>query len=489
MASEPKVPEADPLDEICRIFERLRTAVWIFDFDLCRVVWANAAALDVWGAETVVDLRARELSEDMSASVRTRLDQFRSDFVDPAVSGREVWTLYPNGKPRTLDVEFRGHVLPDGRLAMLCEGTEVRPTEPETLRSVQALLHMPVGIALFSASGEPLYLNPSARGAQDDLHCRLVDRFCDAAEGARFFAALALDGTSRTVARMHTVQGERWQEITASRCNDSATGEEAYLVSAIDVTELKEAEQRAEAADIAKSEFLATMSHELRTPLNAVIGFADFIMSGPYTGDTPDKVVEYVGDIHDSGVHLLQVINDILDLAKIETGEMPFVLEKVEIADTFDQLDRLLKLEAQKAGIRLSICAGEDDLSVLADALRFRQVMMNLLSNAIKFTEPGGSIVLQAIRQGDEVVASVRDTGIGMTPEVLEECLLPFRQADNSTARQFGGTGLGLPLSKSLLEHQGGTLDIRSEAGAGTEVIVSLPVYPAVSTLATGVNG
>ena len=486
MLSVSTVSTTDPVSESCEIFERLLTAVWIFDFDLCRVIWANTAALEVWGADSLDDLRERELSGDMSSGVRMRLDQYRVDLADLSVNVNEVWTLYPKGQPRTLDVGFRGIILSDGRLAMLCEGTTKRPGEPDSLRSVQALLHTPVKITLFSADGEPLYLNPAARGALKKMHLDLVDRFCDQKEGGRFLTALKQGPTARTVARIHTVNGTRWHEINASRCSDSVTGEEAYLVSEFDVTELKEAEQRAEAADVAKSEFLANMSHELRTPLNAIIGFADFIGSGPHATEVPEQVLEYVGDIHQSGLHLLRVINDILDLAKIETGEMAFRSEEVRLAETFDVLERLLAIEAQKGSIQLSLASVAQDLSITADALRFRQVMVNLMSNAIKFTDAGGTVTLEAARRSGGVAITVRDTGIGMAAEEVEDCMRPFRQADNSTARRFGGTGLGLPLSKSMVEHQGGTLRIFSEPGIGTEVVVTLPLYQAMAAPGSG---
>lgn len=475
----PSPPDSLAPDGFRQISAKLRTAIWIFDFDHYRVAWANEAALQVWDAASADELYTRDLLADMTPSVRKRLDQYRTDFADSERQFSEIWTLYPKGRPCTLNVNFRGFTLTDGRLAMLCEGTAEQTREPETLRSAQALLHTPVRISLFSEQGEPLYLNPAARGARTDQDTGFTERFCLRHQAEAFLETLQQQQTNKTVARVKTTDGMRWHEISACRCRDSVTGEEAFLVSELDVTELKEAEERAEAADVAKSEFLANMSHELRTPLNAIIGFSDFIMSGPHAAAVPEKVLEYIGDIHDSGDHLLKIVNDLLDLARVETGEMPFYPDRVEVSDTLDMLERLLGMQAVKKNVQLVVAAPEDGLAITADMVRLKQIMVNLLSNAIKFTEPGGSVFLDATRNDDTVAISVRDTGIGMSPEGIEEALKPFRQVDNSTARRFEGTGLGLPLSKSLTEHQGGSLQIRSRLEEGTEVTVFLPIHEA----------
>ena len=479
MSSSPASLESAWESEFFRISESLLTAIWVFDFDHTRVVWANAAARKVWNADSMAALAARDLSEDMSSSVRTRLRQYQTDLADPARSFGEVWTLYPQGRPQTMNVRFSGHTLPDGRLAMLCEGSVDQSREPETLRSAQALLHTPVKISLFSTRGETLYLNPAARSARSDATVGLVERFCSRIEGEEFLSELEHNRTRKTVARVRAAGGVRWHEINASLCLDSVTGEEAILVSEIDVTDLKEAEQRAETADTAKSEFLANMSHELRTPLNAIIGFSDFITSPSFGDPVPPRIHDYVQDIHNSGQHLLGIINDILDLAKVETGEMPFFLEEVRVSEIFEILERLMAVEAANAEIAFVVAPVDEALSITADALRFRQILMNLLSNAIKFTAAGGSVSMTAATDGDGVALTVCDTGIGMDRMQIQESLKPFRQVDNSIARSFEGTGLGLPLSKSLTEYQGGSLDVRSEPGVGTEVTVWFPVLSA----------
>ncbi len=464
-----------PAGTFGRLSDRLTTAVWIFDFDLFRVIWANAAALKVWNAETREELAARDLSEDMSDSVETRLRQYQADFAEPNASFNEIWTLYPNGQPQTLNVNFAGITLEDGRLAMLCEGTVEQAREPEAIRSAQALLHTPVKISLFGINGEALYHNPAARSSRIDGRGGLTDHFSNPRHGREFFEALKVSKSDKTVARVKTTDGTRWHEISGICCRDSVTGAEAYLISELDVTDLKEAEERAERADRAKSEFLANMSHELRTPLNAIIGFSDFIISGSMAGSVPPKYTEYVGDIHDSGQHLLQLINDILDIAKIETGEMPLHLEEVPIDEAFNAMERTIGPQARKKRVVLDIASTHGSLTIKADVRRFKQILLNLLSNAIKFTDDGGTVTLRAELRDKFVAVIVEDTGIGMNPDEVLESLKPFRQVDNSITRRYEGTGLGLPLSKNLAESQGGTLEISSQPGRGTAVTVTIP--------------
>ena len=464
-----------PANAFGSLSDRLSTAIWVFDFDLVRVVWANAAALKVWNADSMESLAARDLAADMSPSVAVRLRQYQTDLVNPETRFNELWTLYPDGEPQTLNVCFSGVILDDGRLGMLCEGTVNQAQEPESLRSAQALLHTPVKISMFNATGGVLYLNPAARSTCLNLDLGLIDRFSEPRQGAHFFETLKTEKATKTVARIATTKGDRWHEISGVCCRDSVTGSEAFLISELDVTELKEAEERAERADRAKSEFLANMSHELRTPLNAIIGFSDFIISGNMAGTVPPKYTEYVTDIHDSGQHLLQLINDILDLAKIETGEMPLYLENVSLDEMFNTIERTMMPHARKKRVELNIPKMGDDLTVIADTRRFKQIFMNLLSNAIKFTDSGGSVSLSAELCGENVAVSVKDTGIGMDAAGIEESLKPFRQVDNAISRRFEGTGLGLPLSKSLTESQGGQLEIASEPGVGTTVTVMIP--------------
>ena len=246
-----------------------------------------------------------------------------------------------------------------------------------------------------------------------------------------------------------------------------------------DVIEYKDALHKktleALTANRAKSEFLANMSHELRTPLNAIIGFSDIIASGMIGGPVSDVTAGYAKDINDSGKHLLELINDILDVSKVEAGEVKLYPEDVDLQSVCAAVMRILQTNAHDNGVALNIIEPKMPISVQADPLRLKQVIINLVSNAIKFTPSGGtvSIGIRQTKQGVEI--GVRDTGIGMTSSEIKEAIKPFRQVDNTHTRHYEGTGLGLSLTKSLVELQGGVLSILSTKGVGTEVIVMLP--------------
>jgi len=250
-----------------------------------------------------------------------------------------------------------------------------------------------------------------------------------------------------------------------------------------DLTEWKRAEdalrvakEAAEAANRTKSEILANMSHELRTPLNAIIGFSDIILREAFGPLGQRRYLDYARDIYDSGTHLLALINDILDVSKAEAGRIELLEGLVDITDLFDSCTRLVHARADEAKIEL-VTGGTDHLPKLqADGLRLKQVLLNLLSNAIKFTPAGGRVTLEAgISEHNGVTLQVADTGIGMAAEDIPKALSPFGQLETDRARRFPGTGLGLPLSKALVELHGGHLHIDSTPGKGTVVTVTLP--------------
>ncbi|MDB5361998.1 MAG: sensor histidine kinase [Rhodospirillales bacterium] len=240
---------------------------------------------------------------------------------------------------------------------------------------------------------------------------------------------------------------------------------------------LIQARQEAEAGSRAKSEFLASMSHELRTPLNAVIGFAELIHGEMLGSDAAAhrRYREYAGDIRDSGSHLLGLINDILDFSKTEAGEMQLVQDPVDLGELIESAVRMLKPRAERAGIMLVGRVPSNLPSVLGDGMRLRQVLLNLLSNAIKYTPESGQVSVTVEASGSSVLLKVADTGIGIAPEDMSIVLEPFRQIDNDLNRRNPGTGLGLPLTKRLVELHQGVLELESIVGRGTTAVVRLP--------------
>ncbi len=239
---------------------------------------------------------------------------------------------------------------------------------------------------------------------------------------------------------------------------------------------LVQARDEASAASKAKSDFLANMSHELRTPLNAVIGFSE-IMSGELLGPIGTvQYKQYAADIHDSGTHLLSLINDILDLSKIEAGRMDLHEEQVDFADIVESSVRVVRERVVSAELTLEVDLDDNFPTLHVDERALKQILLNLLTNAVKFTEPGGLVTLRAQNSGKQgVTISVDDNGLGMEDGDIEKALAPFGQVDSSMTRKHAGTGLGLPLVKSLVELHGGVLRIDSEPGKGTSVSFTLP--------------
>lgn len=241
--------------------------------------------------------------------------------------------------------------------------------------------------------------------------------------------------------------------------------------------ELQRSKDSAELANRAKSEFLANMSHELRTPLNAILGFAEIIkeeMIGPL--GTP-RYAEYAKDIHESGTHLLSIINDILDLSKVEAGRLEAYLTWIDPIENLEMCVNLVQQRAREADLALDY-AFDEDILLEADDRLIKQIALNLLSNSVKFTEPGGKvrIMLEKTANGG-VCLSVEDTGIGMTAEEIKIAKRPFGQVDSSLSRRHEGSGLGLPLISAFAEKLNATMTIDSQPGVGTRVSIVFPPF------------
>ncbi|WP_419799674.1 MAG: sensor histidine kinase [Terasakiella sp.] len=239
--------------------------------------------------------------------------------------------------------------------------------------------------------------------------------------------------------------------------------------------ENKLALERAEMSNKAKSDFLANMSHELRTPLNAIIGFSDVMKNEMYGPIQPVTYAHYADDIHNSGQHLLTLINDVLDVARIGSGEFDINEAEFDLPQTLEDSLRMLHPIIEQKSLKINFDNTRLPL-IYGDERRIKQVLLNVLSNAAKFTHESGQIsISSAINNLGDIEIRIKDSGIGMNQEEIKIALTPFAQVQSSLARQYEGTGLGLPLAHNLLEMHNGTLNIESEPGIGTEVIITLP--------------
>ncbi len=278
-----------------------------------------------------------------------------------------------------------------------------------------------------------------------------------------------------------------WLEMRCRPVNTAAFGRDKLRAGVVAVTrditerkaqeeEIMRARDEAESANLAKTQFLANMSHELRTPLNAVIGFAEIIHGEMFGALGDARYRDYAGHIHDSGQHLLQVVNDILDMSKIEAGKYKIVKEPFAVKPLIDLCCEVTRQEAEKKQITLIVDASPALPELAADKRAVKQMLLNLISNAIKFTDTGGWVRISARIEGDVVVIAVADNGIGIGEADLTKLGNPFMQADNSYDRQHDGAGLGLSVVKGLARLHGGNLSLASKLGEGTVATISLPL-------------
>ncbi|WP_246099424.1 PAS domain-containing sensor histidine kinase [Methylibium rhizosphaerae] len=256
------------------------------------------------------------------------------------------------------------------------------------------------------------------------------------------------------------------------------TEEGLFVSSAIrDVTERKRVEQKLQEASRLKSEFLANMSHELRTPLNGIIGFSELLYDGK-AGPLNEQQKDFLNDILNSGRHLLQLINDVLDLSKVEAGRMELFPEAFALPQAIDEVCSVILQMAQAKRIQVQRSVDPALAQVTLDRQKFKQVLFNLLSNAVKFTDEGGQVELQVRPEGAGVLCmQVRDTGIGIRPEDFNRLFVEFQQIDSGAGRRYQGTGLGLALTRKLVEFQHGEISVQSAPGQGSTFTVVLPLH------------
>jgi len=414
--------------------------------------------------------------------------------------GREVIGRHKNGTEFPLDLAV-SELRRDGKslfIGVVRDITERKNAEMD-IKDSRERLHLAIkgageGIWDWNINADKLYISSKIRSLtgfkgqfiktnswlrmihpddRDEYQTRLIRHL--KGDAAPFFAECRL---------RHKDGGERWIRISGSALRDKNGWVYRMAGSVGDITDritfqqqIIESKERAEIASRVKTEFLANMSHELRTPLNAIIGFSDVMLSGLF-GEIEPRYQEYIGNIRDSGSHLLGVINDILDVSRIEAGHMELRPERAIPQNLIDTAVRLIRDRANEADLSLTRRIHKDLPDLIVDCQRIKQVLLNILSNAVKFTPPGGKITVRAtMNKKGELVIAVKDTGIGMSAEDIATALTPFGQVDSRLARKFEGTGLGLPLTKSFVELHDAKLHIQSEPEEGTTVSVHFPPH------------
>ena len=331
----------------------------------------------------------------------------------------------------------------------------------------------------------------------DGPHTYLTVKFpiFDFAGGITGTGAIGTDITDRKHAEERLQNSEKNLQMRIAELEQAQRrlkDQEIHLIHL--ARDLKIARDQAESANRAKTEFLATMSHELRTPLNAIIGFSEIIQTETLGPIGSVKYRDYATDIHESGRHLLDLINDILDLSKVESGLDELHEEDIEIPELAHSVWRLIQQRAEKQGVSLVLELPEEPPLLYADLRKMKQILVNLMSNAIKFTEAGGKVTMRVWFRGDSgYVFQIADTGIGIALEDIPKALSQFGQVDSTFGRRHEGTGLGLPLTKALVELHGGSLDLQSQPNVGTTVTARFPAElicdPASGVLARTAGG
>lgn len=403
-------------------------------------------------------------------------------------------------RPNGISVDVRTAPLPDGgHISVVTDITALVEAENQANRradNMNVMLNsMRHGILLWNSDGRLV--------AGNDLAAEMLGHAPGALVPGILRNQLIEDGLARGVyglgedamtradvvrRRDHSVSNRRFVETPDGRMLEAVSDPIAgggVVSTFTDVTlaheterELRRAKMLAEAANQAKSRFLATMSHELRTPLNTVIGFSDAIMreAGAATPEAALDVAEFAGSIHAAGQQLLRQVNAILDVARLESGRFELQSEPVDLAALFDTCLRQNRMSAEAAEIRLDGASSAPVPAFLGDPQRMAQVLGHLVGNALKFTEPGGRVTLSAeVEHSGSLSIRVTDTGIGIPQADLQRVFEPFVQLDASLARRFQGAGLGLYISRALVEAQGGTLVLTSHLGAGTVAEITIP--------------
>ncbi|MBL8154028.1 MAG: GAF domain-containing protein, partial [Anaerolineae bacterium] len=439
-----KVP--DPVN----LREKLRAAVEQAAVALERLYLTRQTNQRAVEMETVAQVSAaattlldpNDLLQAVVDLTRERFDLYHAHIYLLDEEGQNLVLAAGAGEPGQI-MKARGHAIPLGREHSL----------------VARAARNKEGVISNDVTQEPDFLpNPLLPDTKSELALPLV-------VGDRMIGVLDVQAT---ITGRFTEDDVRVQTALADQIAVAVENARAYQ-------EQQQTAQRLREVDRLKSQFLANMSHELRTPLNSIIGYAEVLIDG-IDGDLSEEAVEDVEAIHSGGKHLLSIINDILDLAKIEAGQMRIDRREANLMQVMEEVHNTCAILAENKGIELNIEPLNDIPAVAGDPVRMRQIILNLVNNAIKFTEQGEVRVELEYDQDRQVIVRVKDSGIGMTPDEMKGLFQQFHQVDGSATRRAGGTGLGLVITRHLIHMHGGEIYVESEKGAGSTFWFTLPI-------------
>jgi signal transduction histidine kinase len=445
---------------------------------MMRFTWFTAAAT----------LAALLLSAGITLALARRIVRPLRDaaLVANRIAEGELDTPIPSGGTDETGTLLRSMTVMQESIRVMVEREKTQRRSAQ-IRLVEALANMPEAIVLVDADGRIVLANsqlsrffPSLAPAiapgmtLGSVFARVGELVIEGETGGPLSAAALLSEGSQ-----FRLRDGRWLRVGRSPTRDGG-----FILLISDFSEIKERElglsearQLAEAANAAKTAFLANISHELRTPLNAIIGFSEILVGQMFGPLGNAKYRGYATDIVESGRHLLTVINNVLDLTKSQSGQLQLVFEPLDLGEVVGSCATIMRDLCARAELRLDVSVPREELVMSGDAAKLRQILLNLMSNAVKFTEPGGEVSVTVERAANsEVLMRVRDTGIGMSSEDIPVALAPFGQVDSRLSRRYEGTGLGLPLTKVLVELHGGSISLESRIGFGTVVTVILPL-------------
>lgn len=465
------------------LFNILQRPVWVFDIEKKAMFWANTASLEIWNADTVEELLARNFSDDMSEATELRLQDQLARLTRGEI-GKEQWTVYPSGRgATTLGVTGSAIRIDGGRVAALFEA-EVpgsKEIDQSLTRGVEMLRLLPLTVCQFDMEGNLVYQNPSSIrvfGTPAKDTGIFLARFVDRELGKAALEKVQEGNDYNVEAEHYTKDGPKWFSVLIRKCKDPINSEIMILYSANDISEVRQARQDTTQANL-KSEFMDVMAHEIRTPLHQIIGYMDLLELTQLS----DQQLEQVHMVQTSTTLLMAIINDLLDYTQLENGKLQLENICFGAKGVLNGCLAAVEREAETKGLVLhSHLSDELPVELMGDPNRIRQILLNLLQNAIKFTEQGSVTMEVSLVNSDNDDKSrkrlrfeVTDTGIGIDSSRQAIVFEKYEHAHASVARNYGGTGLGLAICKSLSEKFGGSIKLESELGKGTTIVVEIP--------------